>query len=141
MAQSFFVFKEIIGYQYFYFKNFSQLSKFLVFTCVIFFWLFSIVLINQLLNLFCSNNEVGNMHSRTCAFKIFHSWTIFFPISFLQKCGLIYCIYELKGRLFYIFVLVVKAYIWGVLKAMPTKIGQRKYHIKKKNWLLGCTHN
>ncbi len=72
------------------------------------------------------------MHSRTCAFKIFPSCTIFCPISFAQKCGLIYCIYELKGRLFYIIVLVVKAYIWGVLKAMPIKIGQPKYHIRKK---------
>ncbi len=61
------------------------------------------------------------------------SCTIFCPISFAQKCGLIYYIFELKGRFFYIIVLVVKAYIWGVLKAMPIKIGQPKYHILKKN--------
>lgn len=31
-------------------------------------------------------------------------------------------------------MLVVKAYIWGVLKAMPTKIGQPKYHIRRKKF-------
>ncbi len=60
-----------------------------------------------LLNLFYSNNEVDNVHSKYSPIN-----TIVCPMSFIRKYRLVLWIIKLKGSCSHIIMLVVKIYIF-----------------------------